>query len=106
MPLLGDRGRARFSATLFVHQDGVVLAMTLAALEQRRLASELFAGSGSTLQHLVERTSARAGYLHAALRGLASQGWVDLTTDGAIIAARPTELGRRASRNLGSYLAC
>jgi len=76
-PLLSDAEKSQIRATVFGHLAGIVLAPTVKALWDRRVF-DLF----DTPEHWVEldrvldHTRANRGYLRAALRLLASCGWL------------------------------
>ena len=74
--------KASVRSTVFCHLAGMVLTPVIKALGDRRVF-ELFEDTSAevTLDHMTEQTHANRGYLRAALRLLASNGWLTEKTD-------------------------
>ena len=62
------------------HTDGLAIGSTVAALEGREAFGLLRGDGRATMRRLLAETGGRPGYLHVAVRLLASQGW--LTREG------------------------
>ncbi len=62
---------------LFRHLDGLVIIPTAYALERKGVLQLILEHKDITLDELSSAFSANKGYLNVALRGLASQGWLD-----------------------------
>lgn len=62
---------------LFRHLDGLVIVPTAYALSQSKVLEYLLERREVSLDDLTEHFSANKGYLNVAIRGLASQGWLD-----------------------------
>ena len=62
---------------LFRHLDGLVIIPTAYALSQRKVLKYLLEHREVSLDELSKKFSANKGYLNVAIRGLASQGWLD-----------------------------
>ena len=62
---------------LFRHLDGLVIIPTAYALSQRKVLKYLLDHREVSLDELSEKFSANKGYFNVAIRGLASQGWLD-----------------------------
>lgn len=69
--------KKQLRADLFRHLDGIVTAPTAFALQQKGVLSHLLKVGNCSLEDLVKKFGANAGYLNVALRMLASQGWLD-----------------------------
>jgi hypothetical protein len=76
-PPLSDAGKAQIRGVVFGHLAGIVLAPTVKALWDRRVF-DLFDAPDQwvDLDRVLEHTRANRGYLRAALRLLASCGWL------------------------------
>jgi hypothetical protein len=76
-PALSDGEKAQVRAVVFGHLAGIVLAPTVKALWDRRVF-DLFEAPEQwvELDRVAEHTHANRGYLRAALRLLASSGWL------------------------------
>lgn len=100
-----DRGAMR--RAIFVADDGIVLALTLAALDEVGIL-ERSLEDDSCLRDLHPELSASGfGYLRAGLRTLASHGWLapELGMDPADTFVRWTVSGRHALSHRGDYVA-
>ena len=62
---------------LFRHLDGLVIVPTAYALAKRKVLDYLLERREISLDDLSQHFSANKGYLNVAIRGLASQGWLD-----------------------------
>jgi len=93
--------KAEVRATLFGHLSGIVLAPVVKALFDRKVF-EVFGDSPAWVEfdQIVERTHANRGYLRAALRLLASCGWLRqrMAEDGRSPSYALTPDGSRALR--------
>lgn len=66
----------RLLRALFLHHDGIVLGPTVAALRARGLLDALLTAGRMSVADMLRGFPASPGYLHVALRCLASQGWL------------------------------
>ena len=75
--LLSEEERSRVRTIIFCHLAGIVMAPTVQALWERGVF-ELFDHPSEwvELEQIVKRMHANRGYLHVALRLLASHGWL------------------------------
>jgi hypothetical protein len=72
-----DAEKSSVRAAVFTHLAGLVVAPTVAALWERGALDVLTGSAGAVgFSQLLQRTHANAGYLHVALRLLASCGWL------------------------------
>ena len=94
-----------FRRRLFLHQDGFVLGMILGALETGGVLPLLLQADAISAGAIAERTGARRGHLHVALRCLSQQGWLE--RDGPLandeLAFRLTAQGRAAAAAFPLY---
>jgi hypothetical protein len=94
---MAEDDKAAVRATVFNHLAGIVLAPTVKALWDRRVFDLFESSPFLQLDEIVERTHANRGYMHVALRLLASCGWLkqrasdngktpsyELTSEGSI----------------------
>jgi len=70
-------------ADIFRHLDGIVTAPVAYALHRKGVLDALLAQGKVALEDLATAFSANSGYLNAALRVLASQGWIDYAIDSS-----------------------
>ena len=97
---IAEAERAAIRSTVFTHLTGLVVGPTVAALYERRVLDVLTGAPGPlALETVVERTHANPGYLHVALRLLASCGWLVERRNGGDRAYEPTAEGRIAFRH-------
>src|SRR5262245_10858261 len=94
---IAEGERAAVRSAVFAHLTGLVVGPTVAALHDRKVLDLLTRAAGPLeFDPLAERTHANPGYLHVALRLLASCGWLVERRDANLRAYEPTAEGRMA----------
>jgi hypothetical protein len=85
--------------------DGMAIGSTVAALHKRGVLNFLAVHASVSMRRLRENFDGNAGYLHAALRLLACQGWLERSGDAGSDALefRATTEGRQAFELAGRY---
>ena len=85
-------------STLFRHLDGIAIAPTVSALQERGITNFIQDNPHFTFQGIHEKFETNSGYLNVALRLLASQGWLtrNILQDGEEIEFELTDKGREA----------
>ncbi|NQY06530.1 MAG: class I SAM-dependent methyltransferase [Flavobacteriaceae bacterium] len=81
--LTKEQSRA-YRSDLFRHLDGIAIAPSVYALEQKGVLNYILEKESVSLHELVTHFKANEGYLNVALRILCSQGWLEQTVDNQI----------------------
>lgn len=91
---------------MFLYQDGVVLCATARALDELRILEPSLSADRSLAELYPAITPTGFGYLRAAVRCLAAQGWVaaEPTLEPESTVLNWTDLGRLAARHRDLYV--
>ncbi|MEL6560361.1 MAG: class I SAM-dependent methyltransferase [Bacteroidota bacterium] len=81
--MLTKEDHKKLRSILFRHLDGIVTAPAAYTLKVLGITDYLLAEKSATLDQLADQFNANDGYLNVALRTLASQGWLTMTTDNS-----------------------
>ena len=95
---MNRKNKMELRSTLFRHLDGIAIAPTVSALQERGITNFIQDNPHFTFQGIHEKFETNSGYLNVALRILASQGWLirNILQDGEEIEFELTDKGREA----------
>ncbi len=94
----GREQKGMFRDDLFRHLDGLVMAPIAYCLWKNGVTNYLLENKRASLEQLAEIFKANTGYLHVALRAMASQGWIEYAVrKGMVEVAINKESGRAFS---------
>ena len=77
--------KVQFRSELFRHLDGIVTIPTAYLLHSSGVLDFIINEQSTTLDSIASKFNANDGYLNVAFRVIASQGWLEYSTDGDII---------------------
>ncbi len=93
---IDKNGQAEIRRKIFLHLDGIALATTITALEEKGILAWFARVESASLRSLVDRFGGNVGYLNVALRLLACQGWLTRVVGANGIGYTLTAKGRGA----------
>jgi hypothetical protein len=100
---LTDAEKAQMRARIFRNLDGIAVAPTIIALEQKGVTKEFLDRKKLLLSNIVQQTNANEGYLNVALRLLSSQGWLTIVSANGDIEYEITSAGQSVFKSLSVY---
>lgn len=100
---LTDADKAKMRARIFRNLDGIAVAPTIIALDQKGIIREFLDRKKLLLSTIVQNTNGNEGYINVGLRLLSSQGWLQINTANGDIEYQITEKGRAVFKSLSVY---
>lgn len=90
-------------ARIFRNLDGIAIAPTIIALDQKGIIKEFLDRKRLFLSWIVQNTNGNEGYVNVGLRLLSSQGWLRVIGSNGDIEYEVTDSGRAVFKSLSVY---
>jgi DNA-binding PadR family transcriptional regulator len=100
---LTDADKVLLRARIFRNLDGIAIAPTIIALDQKGIIKEFLDRKRLNLSWIVQNTNGNEGYVNVGLRLLSSQGWLEVVDANRDVGYQITDSGMAVFKSLSVY---